>query len=85
MQLNIEYIKLFEHEEEDYQLKNILIKLRHRGNPHCTYTQKSPKLAPPPPILPPCSRSYAFDLTSLYAYILATYSPPPLQINFYSD
>ena len=30
MQLNIEYIKFFEHEEEeDYQLKNILIKLRH--------------------------------------------------------
>ena len=47
MQLNIEYIKLFEHEEEeDYQLKNILIKLRHRGHPHSTYTQKSPKLRP---------------------------------------
>ena len=52
MQLNIEYIKLFEHEEEeDYQLKNILIKLNHRGHPHSTYTQKLPKLDPPSPLV----------------------------------
>ena len=55
----------------------------HRGHPHSTYAQKSPKLDP----LPPCGQSYAFGLTLLYAYVLFIYSRSrlPLLTNFCSN
>ena len=59
------------------------------GRSYSTYTQKLPKLDPPPP----CTQTYAFDWTppppplpfmSTYFLYIHSSSPIPLPINFYS-